>query len=505
MRYGLVCLLIVVGLMAGCGPAGSDGPNGWDSLRAGKRAIEERYYSLSNANKKLGWGKGRRVEGPNGEICIEYDLYILPDETAKAALFQKGFSMLLRHEYDKDMSLRRNRMIRVIEGDYSYQEFLVSDQFLTIMPPAGSSRKPVQLDIPESFGDEIQACATLLKSVTSPTKVVPLDMMSYSFSQAEFTKISVSHIGESAFQIGTVSVPGNEFRVESETGVSSMLIDDEMMFLTAKLGNALQIERIAKPDKVGSRLASVGSLSADRTIQVYPMIESMELEVQVEGDSEHATPLFESGLYHDVERTSKGYMLRTIRTKGPGFFNDAPKRPLTEIPEDVQRYLLPTATCESDNPIAISLSEEELKDRDCSFLCGIRLISWTTDNIAPLPSKNAPLSAIEVIAAKQGDLCERVRVLVTLSRAAGIPARSAAGYKYQTKEGKSEWIEHRWAEIWMGRWVAFDFTPFSYGQKGRYILIGYDEPLLDDFEARQARAESITSIKILGVAPGDVE
>ena len=54
----------------------------------------------------------------------------------------------------------------------------------------------------------------------------------------------------------------------------------------------------------------------------------------------------------------------------------------------------------------------------------------------------------------RGDCNEHTQLSVALSRAAGIPARVAAGLAYV--DGK--FYYHAWPEIWLERWVAIDPT-----------------------------------------------
>jgi transglutaminase-like putative cysteine protease len=63
-------------------------------------------------------------------------------------------------------------------------------------------------------------------------------------------------------------------------------------------------------------------------------------------------------------------------------------------------------------------------------------------------------SALATLHAGVGDCNEHTQLYVALARAAGIPARVAAGLAYL--DGK--FYYHAWPEVWLERWVAVDPT-----------------------------------------------
>jgi hypothetical protein len=86
-----------------------------------------------------------------------------------------------------------------------------------------------------------------------------------------------------------------------------------------------------------------------------------------------------------------------------------------------------------------------------------RLLSWTHREIAKVPSASWP-SATEVLRTRQGDCNEHAVLFAALARAAGLPARIAAGVVYVNgEEGLPDaFYYHAWNEVWLGRWVAVD-------------------------------------------------
>jgi transglutaminase-like putative cysteine protease len=82
-----------------------------------------------------------------------------------------------------------------------------------------------------------------------------------------------------------------------------------------------------------------------------------------------------------------------------------------------------------------------------------RINRWVHDSLAKTITIGVP-SALATLRARRGDCNEHTQLTVALSRAAGIPARVAAGLAYL--DGK--FYYHAWPEVWLERWVAIDPT-----------------------------------------------
>ncbi|MFL5619912.1 MAG: transglutaminase family protein [Gemmatimonadaceae bacterium] len=82
-----------------------------------------------------------------------------------------------------------------------------------------------------------------------------------------------------------------------------------------------------------------------------------------------------------------------------------------------------------------------------------RINRWVYDSLMKTITIGVP-SALATLEARRGDCNEHTQLAVALSRAAGVPARVAAGLAYV--DGK--FYYHAWPEIWLERWVAIDPT-----------------------------------------------
>jgi hypothetical protein len=82
-----------------------------------------------------------------------------------------------------------------------------------------------------------------------------------------------------------------------------------------------------------------------------------------------------------------------------------------------------------------------------------RINTWVHDSIAHRITFGVP-NALSVLKTRSGDCNEHTQLFVALSRAAGIPARIAAGLAYV--DGK--FYYHAWPEVFLGDWVPVDPT-----------------------------------------------
>lgn len=122
-------------------------------------------------------------------------------------------------------------------------------------------------------------------------------------------------------------------------------------------------------------------------------------------------------------------------------------------PADVVRALEPEPLVESRNPeiraLAMRLRGTERDPR----VVAQRINQWVYDSLRKRITFGIP-DAVQVLHARSGDCNEHTQLYLALARAAGIPARAAAGLAYL--DGK--FYYHAWPEIYLGRWVAVDPT-----------------------------------------------
>jgi len=98
-----------------------------------------------------------------------------------------------------------------------------------------------------------------------------------------------------------------------------------------------------------------------------------------------------------------------------------------------------------------------------------RLTAWVARQIATDPEAGAG-SALGALRSRKGSPDAKARLLVTLARAAGIPARVANGLAIDSSGA----LAHSWAELWVAGWHAADPTYGHYPASTSLVRITTD-------------------------------
>ena len=155
----------------------------------------------------------------------------------------------------------------------------------------------------------------------------------------------------------------------------------------------------------------------------------------------------------------KGYRQRlrgdtlTIAREGPSALKAAYALPNGAKGSMMALFLDPEPLLEVRSPKIVLLARGLRGTETNPRVVAERINRWVYDSLKKTYSIGMP-SAVATLEARQGDCNEHTQLAVALSRAAGIPARVAAGLAYV--DGK--FYYHAWPEIWLERWVAIDPT-----------------------------------------------
>ena len=129
--------------------------------------------------------------------------------------------------------------------------------------------------------------------------------------------------------------------------------------------------------------------------------------------------------------------------------------PVTAVPDEVLRYLMPSRYCESDS---LSRAAQQMFGQIEPGIGRVRAIeNWIHNAITYLPGfSKSTTSAQEVFVQRAGVCRDFAHLGITLCRALNIPARLVVGYVHFAEPPEDF---HAVFEAWLdGRWVIFDAT-----------------------------------------------
>ena len=132
--------------------------------------------------------------------------------------------------------------------------------------------------------------------------------------------------------------------------------------------------------------------------------------------------------------------------------------PVTAVPDDALRYLMPSRYCESD---VMSRAAQQLFGNLSPGMSRVRAIEdWIYDSINYLPGfSNSTTTAQEVFVQRAGVCRDFAHLGITFCRALNIPARLVVGY-VNFEEPPQDF--HAVFEAWLdNQWVMFDPTKLA--------------------------------------------
>jgi hypothetical protein len=142
-----------------------------------------------------------------------------------------------------------------------------------------------------------------------------------------------------------------------------------------------------------------------------------------------------------------------IATEPAAALAAAYRLPAPELRTRFERELAPEALLQVDDAKIRALADRLRGDERDPRVVAQRIERWVHDSLKKVITFGLP-SATQVLATRSGDCNEHTQLYLALARAAGIPARSAAGLAWV----KGKFYYHAWPEVFLGDWVAVDPT-----------------------------------------------
>ncbi len=135
--------------------------------------------------------------------------------------------------------------------------------------------------------------------------------------------------------------------------------------------------------------------------------------------------------------------------------DNLPEVPVSQVPDAVLKYLLPSRYCESD--VMWRAATQLFGDLPPGLSRVRAVVDWIADSITYLPGSTESTTTAQHVFVQRAGVCRDFAHLgITLCRALNIPARLVVGYVWFDDPPQDF---HAIFEAWLGgRWVLFDAT-----------------------------------------------
>ena len=146
---------------------------------------------------------------------------------------------------------------------------------------------------------------------------------------------------------------------------------------------------------------------------------------------------------------------------------NSPETPVSEVPDQIFHYLMPTRFCESD---LLSATAQQLFGREQPGISRVRtVLRWIQENIDYRPGSSCSTTTAQEVFNQRAGVCRDFAHLgIAFCRALNIPARLVVGYVWFDEPPQDF---HAIFEAWIGgRWVLLD--PSGMAPVDRLVRIG---------------------------------
>ncbi|MCB9895536.1 MAG: transglutaminase domain-containing protein [Planctomycetes bacterium] len=273
---------------------------------------------------------------------------------------------------------------------------------------------------------------------------------------------------------------GTEISIVKGGRASTLIMaDDDMPLLFEDVGgfSLERTEKIPEPFKV-EEVELRNTMDANIAILEFAQLTQLDIHFEFEhDDGEGVPPIADTNEYHDVVKYDKGYAIRMKSRRLKADF-ESPKYPLTDVPDDIKKYLEPTAMCQCDDETLKEVALKEVKRKTSALSAAKALMRFANKKLRDGSGETGSASAKQAYDEGQGDCTEHAALFVALARAAGLPARNVGGFVYACSPNGTTSIfgYHAWAEVWLGEWIPVDATVDAMGTSARYVQFDIDEP-----------------------------
>lgn len=237
----------------------------------------------------------------------------------------------------------------------------------------------------------------------------------------------------------------------------------------------LEPEQVAKDVSYENDVIVSNAARVDKPIQNPRGRSSLRLIIEGPLESQH---FFDDG--------RQDFLISDDKIVFEGRKLDAADLSSTTLPvegAELERWLAPSLFVQSDNERLMSKAADIVGEEKDIFKASSLLAHWVYENVRTTFSARLT-NSLEVLDNMEGDCTEHSMLYIGLARAAGIPAREAAGLIYVDRPQPGFYF-HQWATVWVGQWIDVDPT--------------FDQPIADATHIKLAEGDLFEQAKLLPI------
>lgn len=438
-----------------------------------KSLAGENWYGMYMGGQKAGYSVNTLTVEPDGKVSFTEDAVF----GVRMAGIRQDMRMFLKRVFNADGTLLSIYEEVDDAGGKKIYDLRVEGNRASLISTISGEVKEQQIPKPkESIKDALKQIE-LIKNNPTIGKEMEFSFFEPMFGKEMPGKSRIEGVEERMFE----GAPTKVYRVKSdlEAWSQTTYVTEKGVVLEDQFAGMLVIR--LEPKEVAKDVTYSNDVIVSNAVRIEKPIENPRdrdtLELRVEG------PFVVGHLIQDERQAmvqeDGAYRFTGRKLSLDGF--EAAKLPV-QNPE-VAEWIKATLLVQSEDPRLIAKAKELVKDETDTRKISDLLCAWVYENVRTTYSARLS-NSLEVLENPEGDCTEHSMLFVGLARAAGLPAREAAGLIY-VADADPGFYFHQWASVWVGKWIDVDPT--------------FNQPIADATHIKLAQGDLYEQAKLIPV------
>jgi len=438
-----------------------------------KSLAGENWYGMYMGGQKAGYSVNTLTVEADGKVSFTEDAVF----GVRMAGVRQDMRMFLKRVFNPDGTLLSIYEEVDDEGGKKIYDLRIEGERATLITTISGTVKEQKIPKPkESLKDAFKQIE-LIKGQPTIGKEMSFSFFEPMFGKEMTGKSRIEGVEERVFE----GAPTKVYRVKSdlEAWSQTTYVAENGMVLEDQFAGMLVIR--LEPKEVAKDVNYSNDVIVSNAVRIEKPIENPRerevLKLRIEGpftmnhliQEERQSIVQEDGAFTFTGRkvTLDGYETAKLPVQNP----------------EVAEWLKPTLLVQSEDPRLVAKAKEIVQGETDTRKISDLLCAWVYRNVRTTYSARLS-NSLEVLDNPEGDCTEHSMLFVGLARAAGVPAREAAGLIY-VADADPGFYFHQWASVWVGKWIDVDPT--------------FDQPIADATHIKLAQGDLYEQAKLIPV------